>query len=189
MLALGWASTARALDIKPGTYYFDNSKLKFSQVKMVVGSYSRDFTQVFDMDTEPSHGWFKTTISDKLTGLSYYTFVSTTAPAGVYDTKLHLFLDSIATADSTVRRTNLKSAMDISPDYGGRWIFCPLDDGERSDGYWRPDYSYGVNPSGTLPIVYLNTQDSATIATKEYYIDGNLWIENTTTPLGSSLWD
>ena len=52
MLALGWASTARALDIKPGTYYFDNSKLKFSQVKMVVGSYSRDFTQVFDMDTE-----------------------------------------------------------------------------------------------------------------------------------------
>lgn len=186
MLALGWASSAHALDIKPGTYYFDNSKLKFSQVKMVVGSYSSDFTQVFDMDTEPSHGWFKTTISDKLTGLSYYTFVSTTAPAGVYDTKLYLFLDSIATADSTVRRTNLKSAMDISPDYGGRWIFCPLDDSERSDGYWRPDYSYGVNPSGTLPIVYLNTQDSATIATKEYYIDGDLWIENTTTPLGSS---
>jgi hypothetical protein len=186
LLSLMWASNAHALDFKAGTYYFDNSKLKYSQVKMIVGSYTSDFTQVFDMNYEASLGWWRLNVGNDLHDMTYYVFACTDASAGIYAKRMYLLLDSISNADSTFRRTSLKSSIDISTDYGGKWVFCPLNNATLSDGYWRPDYSYNIGPSYSLPIVYLNTQDSATISTKEYYINGSLWIENTDTPLGSS---
>lgn len=167
-----------ALNIKAGDYYFDNSKLKFNQVKLVVGNLKKDFTQVIDMEIELSHQWWKATIDNDINDVTYYTFVSTTVPEGIYGTSIYLFLDSLASAEHMLRRTNMQSTTNISPCEECRWVFCPFNDSKLSNGYWRPDYSYDVTVSGTLPVIYLNTQDSVTIVSRDYYIQGSLWLDN-----------
>lgn len=187
-IALSAASSVLALDLDAGDYYFDNSKLKFSQVKMIVGNVGKPFTRVYDMTLEQDMPWWKACIDENLTGLSYFTFAETDTPAGTFNTRLNVFLDSLKTANGgTLRRTNLKSTTNIVHDpLALKWIYCPFNDGALSNGYWRPDYSYTATVSGTLPVVYLNTQDSVTITSKDYYINGNLWIEDDNNALGSA---
>ena len=188
MLALMSVSTLDmlALDIAQGDYYFDNSKVKYSHVKMVVGNVTHEFTRVFDMTQDVKGGWWKATIDSPLYGLNYFTFVETDVPSGTYNTRLSTFLDSLSELNnSQLRRTSLKSQLIVDRSKSDKWIYYPLNDARLSDGYWRPDFSYTVTVSGTLPVVYLNTQNSATISSKEYYISGTLWIDDGFSSLGS----
>ncbi|MBR5119031.1 MAG: CotH kinase family protein [Muribaculaceae bacterium] len=187
LLALISAGTASALDLLAGNYCFDNSRLKFSQVKMIVGSVSRPFTQVYDMAPVPDHEWWQTNLPADIYSISYFVFVETDVTAGTYNTRISQFLDSLKNANGgTLRCTNLSSKAAIDWTKSSRWVFCPINDRVQSNGYWRPDYSYDAAVSGTLPVIYLNTNDSVTISSKDYYIDGNLWIDDALQPLGSS---
>lgn len=181
------ASNVYALNLMAGNYCFDNSKLKFSQVKMIVGCVTRPFTQVYDMTTVQDRDWWQTTINTDVYNLNYFVFVETDVPSGFYDTRLNIFLDSLNNvSNGNLRRTNMISKDIIDWNKFTRWVFCPINDRPRSNGYWRPDYSYDATISGTLPVIYLNTKDSVTIASKDFYIEGNLWIDDAIQPLGTS---
>lgn len=187
LLALLGAGSANAFDLTAGNYCFDNNRQKFSQVKMIVGSVSRPFTQVYDMTPVPDRGWWQTTLDTDVYDLSYYVFAETDIPSGVYDSRVNLFLDSLRRANGgTLRRTGLGSIVKIDWNKSLRWVYYPINDKAQSNGYWRPDFSYDATISGTLPVIYLNTKDSVTITSKNYYIEGELWIDDESQPLGSS---
>lgn len=186
LLMLMSASITSALDLTPGCYCFDNSKLKFSQVKMIAGSVTRPFSQVYDMTPVAGHNWWMTTLDVGINDLSYFIFVETDMPAGIYNTRIYMILDSLEEAGGgELRLTNLISTTNIDWSKSSTWVFCPFNDRTMSNGYWRPDYSYDATTSGSLPIIYLNTKDSVTISSKDYYIDGSLWIDDDSEPLGS----
>ena len=137
LAAMLWAAGAMAkLNIKAGDYYFDNSKVHYANVKLIVGNVTSAFSQVIDMEVEPSHGWWKAVVDNDLNNLDYYTFADTQAPAGVYEKRLNLFLDSLSNAEPGLQRTNLKSQLIITSE-PVRWIYCPLFNIRLPDGYSR----------------------------------------------------
>lgn len=187
LLMLMSASITSALDLTPGCYCFDNSKLKFSQVKMIAGSVTRPFSQVYDMTPVAGHNWWMTTLDVGINDLSYFIFVETDMPAGIYNTRIYMILDSLEEAGGgELRLTNLISTTNIDWSKSPTWVFCPFNDRTMSNGYWRPDYSYDATTSGSLPVIYLNTKDSVAITSKDHYIGGSLWIDDPLQPLGSS---
>lgn len=186
LLVLTSASNMSALDISAGNYCFDNSRQHFSQVKMIVGSVTRPFTQVYDMTPVAGRGWWQTTLYTGVNDITYLVFVETDMPAGTYNNRLYMVIDSLEEAGGGVlRSTNLISKINIDWSKSPTWVFYPINDRAQSNGYWRPDYSYDATTSGSLPIIYLNTKDSVTISSKDYYIDGSLWIDDDSEPLGS----
>ncbi len=187
VLVLLCASATTALNLMPGNYCFDNSRQQFSQVKMIVGSVTRPYTQVFNMTPYTDRNWWQATLSTRVNDLDYFTFVETDVATGTYNIRLSQFLDSLNDAnDDNLRRTSLSSKVDIDWSKSSQWVFYPINDRPISNGYWRPDYSYDANVSGSLPVIYLNTIDSVTIASKDYYIEGNLWIDDACQPLATS---
>ncbi len=177
----------KAVSFDAGEYCFDNSKLKFSQVKMLIGNVTSEYTRVYDMTPVPERPWWKVMIDSDVANLDYFTFVETDVPAGIFAVRLNVFLDNLSSANGGLRRTSLKATTNIVEDtLANLWVYCPFNDGKLSDGYWRTDYSYDATISGTLPVIYLNTRDSVTIVSKDQYIEGNLWIDDATNTLGSS---
>ena len=79
MLALMSVGTTSALDLMPGNYFFDNSKLHFSQVKMIVGNVTlaNKFTRVYDMTQITDHDWWQATINAKVNNATYFVFAET----------------------------------------------------------------------------------------------------------------
>lgn len=184
--ALLFAINVFGLDIKPGNYSFDNSKLKFSKVKLVVGNVTSEYTRVYDMTPVDGRQWWTLTINESVNNLNYFTFVETDVESGIYGVRLNVFLDSLARANGELHRTGLKSSTNIHNDPLAQcWVYCPFNDSRLSDGYWRPNYSYDATPSGTLPVIYLNTRDSVPIVNKDEYIEGNLLIDDAASPLGT----
>lgn len=189
LLALISVGNLSALDLTAGSYFFDNSRQHFTQVKMIVGNVTETgkFTRVYDMTAVPDRDWWQATIDTDVNNATYFTFVETDVPSGAYDIRLNIFLDSLKNAnDGTLRQTNLISKADIDWSKSSIWVFYPINDRTHSNGYWRPDFSYDAIVSSTLPVIHLNTKDSVTISSKDNYIAGCLWIEDASQPLGSS---
>ena len=155
---------AIGLEFKAGSYYFDNSKLKFDKVSFVAGNDT--ITHVLEMvpDTINSQ-WFNTTLPDDIVDLTGFCFINSDKEQGAYNQGLQDFLNECGTTETTFRQTKVRNSIGRDPEYLIDWVFCPLNDAQQSDGYWRPQDSY-------------NTQNSVTIADKENYIDGTFWLDN-----------
>ena len=168
---------AIGLEFKAGSYYFDNSKLKFNKVSFVAGNDT--ITHVLEMvpDTINSQ-WFNTTLPDDIVDLTGFCFINSDKEQGAYNQGLQDFLNECGTTETTFRQTKVRNSIGREPQHLIGWVFCPLNDFEISDGYWRPQDSYNVEPSRTVPLIYINTQNSVTIADKENYIDGTFWLDN-----------
>lgn len=164
-----------ALDFKAGIYYFDNSKLHFSNVKMVLGN--NQTTYVYDMMSLGDESRLKGRINQDLSDITGFCFIDSDTLSGTYNKSLLFFLKGAASGNPNFRRTKVLESLNTWAEVTG-WVFCPLNNGEQSDGYWRPISSYYVEPSRTVPLVHINTQDSMPIISKDYYIGGTLWIEN-----------
>ena len=168
---------AIGLEFKAGSYYFDNSKLKFDKVSFVAGNDT--ITHVLEMvpDTINSQ-WFNTTLPDDIVDLTGFCFINSDKEQGAYNQGLQDFLNECGTTETTFRQTKVRNSIGRDPEYLIDWVFCPLNDAPQSDGYWRPQNSYAVTPSLTLPIVHINTENAQTISSKDYYISGDFWIDN-----------
>ena len=168
-----------ALEFKAGLYYFDNSKLKFNNIKMVLGNNST--TYVYDMVLPDNDGRHKGRLNQDLSDLTGFCFIESDTMPGTYNKGLQFFIHDIASSNPdfrhTIIRTDIKEVSNISESII-EWVFCPLNDAPQSDGYWRPLSSYGIEPSRTVPLVHINTQNTITIADKENYIDGTFWLDN-----------
>ncbi len=166
-----------ALDFKAGTYYFDNSKLHFSSVKMVLGD--NNSTRIYNMSTTNTNSnWFRVTLTNNIYGLTGFCFIDSEVAAGQYNKGLQEFIEQRANIEQNFRQTKIRNNVGREPEYLIGWVFCPLNDAAISDGYWRPQDSYNVEPSRTVPLIYINTQNGVTIADKENYIDGTFWLDN-----------
>lgn len=186
LLALACVSVnGYALDFKAGTYYFDNSKIKFNNVKMVLGN--NNDTYVYDMEPDDYDGRYKCNLNQDLSDLTGFCFIESDTMPGTYNKGLDSFLNQIASNNPDFKQTKVRESISVSASKIVGWVFCPLLNAPQSDGYWRPQDSYDVEPSRTVPLIFINTQDSMPIVTKDYYINGNLWIDNCNTPGFESL--
>lgn len=170
-----FSANGYALEFKAGIYYFDNSKLKFNNVKMVLGN--EHTTYVYDMISLGDDSRLKGRLNQDLSDLTGFCFIESDTMPGTYNKGLQFFLHDIASSNPNFRQTKVLESLNTWAEVTG-WVFYPLNDAPKSDGYWRPLSSYGVEPSRTVPLVHINTQDSMPIISKDYYINGELWIDN-----------
>ena len=170
-----FSANSYALGFKAGIYYFDNSKLKFNNVKMVLGN--EHTTYVCDMMSLGDDSRLKGRLNQDLNDLTGFCFIESDTMPGTYNKGFQFFLHDIASSNPVFRQTKVLGSLNTWAEVTG-WVFCPLNNGDQSDGYWRPISSYYVEPSRTVPLVHINTQDSMPIISKDYYINGQLWIES-----------
>ena len=173
---IGFSAGVYALDFKAGEYYFDNSKLHFNNVKMVMGGDDR--VVVHDMMPSNDVPWLRAYLSMDVTNLKGFCFINSTIDAGTYYESLDNFLERVAASSANFRQTKVRESIGREPQHLIGWVFCPLNDFEISDGYWRTQDSYNIQPSLTVPLIHINTQDGVTIADKENYIDATFWLDN-----------
>ena len=170
-----FSANSYAMRFKEGIYYFDNSKLKFNNVKMVLGN--EHTTYVYDMMSLGDDSRLKGRLSQDVSDITGFCFIDSDTLSGTYNKGLLFFLKSAASGNPNFRQTKVLESLNTWSEITG-WVFCPLNNGDQSDGYWRPISSYNVEPSRTVPLVHINTQDSMPIISKDYYINGELWIES-----------
>ena len=170
-----FSANGYALEFKAGIYYFDNSKLHFNNVKMVLGN--NQTTYVYDMMSLGDESRLKGRLSQDVSDITGFCFIDSDTLSGTYNKSLLFFLNGAASGNPNFRQTKVLESLNTWSDVTG-WVFCPLNNGDQSDGYWRPISSYNVEPSRTVPLVHINTQDSMPIISKDYYINGELWLDN-----------
>ena len=86
-----------------------------------------------------------------------FCFIDCDTLSGTYNKSLQFFLKGAANGNPNFRQTKVLESLNTWSDVTG-WVFCPLNNGDQSDGYWRPISSYNVEPSRTVPLVHINTQ-------------------------------
>ncbi len=173
---IGFSAGVYALDFKAGEYYFDNSKLHFNNVKMVMGGDDR--VVVHDMMPSNDVPWLRAYLRMDVTNLKGFCFINSTIDAGTYYESLDNFLERVAAISANFRQTKVRESIGREPQHLIGWVFCPINDAEVSDGYWRPQDSYNVEPSRTVPLIHINTENGVTIASKDYYVNGTFWLDN-----------
>ena len=136
---------------------------------------------------EPIEGknWWKFSITEKLSDIDHYTFVDTNIPGGTFDVPPRVLIRALSIVLGNNFRSTLLFGVDSNV-WGNHydnnnypsWVFCPLWNIPNTNGYWRPIDSYDATPSGTLPLIHINTTDSQDIVTKDYYITAKFWLDN-----------
>ncbi len=183
MLTVLMVQATFAYEFYAGTYYFDNSKVKFSSVRFVAGDTTSCSTVVFEMTPVDGKDWWEFTLSEKLSGIDHFTFIDSELAADTLMQTPKLFVDSLAGVMGDSFKSTILYGVDRNK-YGNHydshnnpsWVFCPLYNRPYTNGYWRPIDSYEATPSGTLPLICINTVDSQDIVSKEDYIAGALWL-------------
>lgn len=189
-MLLLWSLAASALTIPQGTLYFDNSKTNYSAVHFVYGSESPAVTYVVSM-TQDGNKW-RVNIPQTVNNMYRFTFVSGQLTDGTYNQSFSNYKEYVSKT-LNLQRTATSEAQMQSGD-----IFVPESGDNWAQGYWTSLATWqasqgGTTPSasisGTLPVVYINTQNQAAINSTETYVAGSLYIDPLSTgyePLGSS---
>ena len=160
---------ASALNIPKGTFYFDNSLTKYSVVKFVFGSYSNPESYVMTMTSEGDNLW-SITIPETVTGMYRYCFAETSIPDGQLNETFPDLKDRI-----TSRNEMRTSTCELSIPVG--WVFTPTSGDNWAMGSWQKP-GEATSYSGTLPVMFINTENSQPITSKEEYIFAYYYIDN-----------
>ncbi len=160
---------ANALNIPKGTFYFDNSFTKYSVVKFVFGSYSNPESYVMTMTSEGDNLW-SITIPETVTGMYRYCFAETSIPDGQLNETFPDLKDRI-----TSRNEMRTSTCELSIPVG--WVFTPTSCDNWAMGSWQKP-GETTSYSGTLPVMFINTENSQPITSKEEYIFAYYYIDN-----------
>lgn len=176
-----FSSQALALEFKAGTYFFDNSKLKFDSVKCVVEDTTTGTSNVYKMTKLEGKDWWCLELNQKIENINCYCFFQGGIAPGTYSVSPEMLLTSCE------HRTRL---LPVSPGMlpgwvSPGWVFYPINDSIISDGYWRTATSYDASPSMTLPVVHITTQNNRPVTSRDYYMGGTLWIEDEQNSLGT----
>lgn len=160
---------ANALNIPKGTFYFDNSLTKYSVVKFVFGSYSNPESYVMTMTSEGDNLW-SITIPETVTGMYRYCFAETSIPDGQLNETFPDLKDRI-----TSRNEMRTSTCELSIPVG--WVFTPTSGDNWAMGSWQKP-GEATSYSGTLPVMFINTENSQPITSKEEYVFAYYYIDN-----------
>ena len=162
---------------EPGSYYFDNSKINYANVEFATFDTVNVMVNVYKLSAPAgSDGWWRLTLEEPVV-CDLYSFIESDIDSGSFNEAVNDFIEH-----HTSRHTLMGMWHEINPDTHPHWcdyVYCPiLDDAQESDGYWRTQESYNATASGTLPVIYIKTQGSCPVTTKDYYIDATMWIDN-----------
>ncbi len=164
-----------AFEFEAGQYYFDNSKIDYSNIMFAAFDTVNTTVTLHEMNPTGDNAWWELSLDEPIV-CDLYSFVESYAFPTSYNETVNKFL-----VRHTTRHTQLGMWMEMNPSthphYPG-YVYCPIMNDAVSDGYWRTQESYDATPSGTLPILHVRTNDSQPIVTKDYYINGNLWLDN-----------
>ena len=170
MLMMLSAFTAGALDIPQGTFYFDNSLTKYSVVKFVFGSYSNPESYVMSMTHEDDDLW-SITIPETVTGMYRYCFAETSLADGMYTETFPDLKDRISNTLGEKRTTTCELSIPVG------WVFTPTSGSNWATGMWvKPGDA--MSYSGTLPVMFINTEGAVPITSKEEYVYADYYVDN-----------
>lgn len=170
MLMMLSAFTARALDIPQGTFYFDNSLTKYSVVKFVFGSYSNPESYVISMAHEDDDLW-SITIPETVTGMYRYCFAETSLADGMYTETFPDLKDRISNTLGEKRTTTCELSIPVG------WVFTPTSGSNWATGMWvKPGDA--MSYSGTLPVMFINTEGAVPITSKDEYVYADYYVDN-----------
>ncbi len=164
------AISASALVIPKGTFYFDNSKTKYSHVKFVYGSDSRKETYVVSMTHDKGDRW-KITFNEEVTDMYRYTFAATSLADGKITDTFSNVKEAISKTYNEMRTATTSATILV----GG--IFVPSSGDNWAQGAWESLIA-GNGYSGTLPVMFINTENGASITSKENYINATYYLDN-----------
>ena len=170
MLMMLSAFTARALDIPQGTFYFDNSLTKYTVVKFVFGSYSNPESYVMSMTHEDDDLW-SITIPETVTGMYRYCFAETSLADGMYNETFPDLKDRISNTLGEKRTTTCELSIPVG------WVFTPTSGSNWATGTWvKPGDA--MSYSGTLPVMFINTEGAVPITSKDEYVYADYYVDN-----------
>lgn len=157
------------LTIPKGTFYFDNSKTRYEQVKFVYGSDTSSETYVVSMTHDTADKW-SVTFEQSVENMYRYTFAATTLPDG----KINDTFPNVKEDISKVRNEMRTATTDATIIVGG--TFTPTSGDNWAQGSWVIDND-GRGYSKTLPVMFINTENSQSITSKEDYINATYYLE------------
>ena len=163
---------SRAVNVPAGVYYFDNSKTNYSTVKFVYGNDAESTTHILAL-TKTADGKYTFTINTTVKGQTHYFFTNTSLPEGTRSEKVTAVKDLIVQRGEL--RTQTFKDEDNVPMVPGA-TFVPNKADLYTSGHWQVAGAQ-ANISGTLPVMYINTQDNAPITSKENYISATLHVD------------
>lgn len=160
-----------ALTIPKGTFYFDNSLTQYTSVKFVYGSDSNAETYVVSMSPAQNEYW-EVTFGQATENMYRYTFADTSLPDGkITDTfsnvKEYISKTLIENRTATTDKAILVGGV-YTPETGDNW----------AQGSWKALNNTAPGYSGTLPVMYINTENKAAITSTDTYINAQYWIDN-----------
>ena len=186
IVALLLSNTIHALDIPQGTIYFDNTKAQYDHLQFVYGKNTVAESYVYDMRETDKAGLWKIEIPATVTDMYKYTFSSTTLPEGLmertFDNLKEYISKEINCLRTATREDNIPSGYVFVPQWSAENGYNWAQGSWMSLSAWEAQQSGGggggatTDYSGTLPVMYIETQNHATINSKETYINGTIYI-------------
>ncbi len=171
LFALLCAICASALEIPKGTFYFDNSLTQYESVKLVYGNDYQSVTYVKSMTLDEGDRW-KITFDEAVPDMTRYMFAYTSLEEGTIDRCVTTVKGEIT--DNGGYRT--ATIADRSIVVGG--IFVPSSNEQWAQGSWQALNADGLGYSGTLPVMFINTDGGVAITSKENYVDATYYLDN-----------
>ena len=173
-LAFVWAD-AQAVVIPAGTYYFDNSKVNYSTVKFVYGNDAENVTHILQL-TKTEEGLWTFNIGKTVEGQTHYFFTNAALETGEHYEKVTTVKDLIV--QRSEHRTQTFKDVDNVPMVVGA-TFVPNSSDIYTSGVWKKEGATAY--SGTLPVMYINTENKAPITSKEVYVQATCYVD----PMGN----
>ena len=169
-----------ALTIPKGTLYFDNSKTNYNSVCFVIGCDQPAFSYVWTM-TQDGDKW-QVNIQEEIPDVYRFTFVGASVETGYYNQSFSAFKDSISHQLSLNRTATSDAQMNTND------IFVPSSGDNWAQGSWMSLAAWMASKggggsgqakiSGTLPVVYVNTQNNSAINDTETQIKATIYIDS-----------
>lgn len=174
------SATLLALTIPQGTLYFDNSKTGYSAVQFVYGSDLKNETYVLAM-TQDGNKW-RVEIPQTVKEMYRFTFVGASIRQGSYTQTFSTFKDSISHQLGLNRTATSEQQMNAGD------IFVPSSGDNWAQGQWMSlaiwqtsqGGSGSAEISGTLPVIYINTQNKQPVTDTETQIPATVYIDSLT---------
>ena len=179
-----------ALTIPQGTLYFDNSKTGYSSVCFVYGSDQRNETYALAMHQD-GNKW-RVEIPQTVNNMYRFTFVGGTLNEGLYEQDFNSFKEYISHTLYLNRTATSEAQMSAND------IFVPESGDNWAQGAWmnvtvwqnsQSGNSGQARISGTLPVIYVNTDNRQGIYDTETQIPASIYIDSIVPkyhPLGSA---
>ena len=165
------ALSSWAVDIPKGTFYFDNSLTGYAQVKFVYGSDSRAESYVVSMTNEGNNRW-SITFPETVRNMYRYTFANTHLADGKIEKTFSTVKEEISKTYNEYRTATTDKTIIV----GG--IFTPESGDNWAQGSWIGPNENKYGYSGSLPVMFINTEGGVAITSTEDYVNATYYLDN-----------